>query len=84
MELRVAGAAVLSAVAEVGEGCVGRTVSMQGCSWVEYCSVCWGMEAGVRMFLAVVQTLASVYLCARRTRIRREQAEVNLPFQDLK
>jgi len=51
---------------------------------MEYRSVCWGMEAGALMFLSVVQTLAPVFLCARRTRIRREQAGVNFPSQDLK
>ena len=51
---------------------------------MKYRSVCWGMEAGVRVFLTVAQTLAPVFLCARQTRIRREQAEVNSPSQDLK
>ena len=51
---------------------------------MEHRSVCWGMEVGVPMFLTAAQILALVYLYARRTRIRREQAEVNFPFQDLK
>ena len=79
----MARAAALSVVAGEVEGCADRMLWVWGCWWAEYRSVGWGTEVGAQTRLMVVQTLASRCLSAR-IRIRREQAAVIHPSQDLK